>query len=603
MTKYALSFTTALAIALPTIAQEDPGVEEFIITGTRIPTALEHAVTAVSLITAEDIEVGQFRLLSDALQLSPGVQVNRSGSFGSVTSVSIRGLPSELTKIVVDGVELNDPSSFENGFDFANLDTGDVERIEILRGAQSTLYGSDAIGGVINVVTRAPAQGLEGHGYVEGGSFGTVRGSASVRGGVEKLRAVATLSGARTSGISSADKANGNPERDGSRYINFSSKLRFEPVEGVSFDGILRYRDIKSEFDDVDFFLGPIDADNVTFSEELVGAGALTLETGILSNRLSFAYNQIDRRDEATFPFDGQGERLTYEYQGTLKAVDYATLVFGAERESDTSLVREGFGASDEIHITSGFALAQVEPTYWLSLSFGLRHDANSRFGNETTANGGGVVRLPFDIRLRGSYQEGFRAPTTSELSFNPNLRSELSSGWDIGLEHNFWEERAQISVTYFHQSVIDLIAFDLATFNFVNLEAFESEGVEIASVVEVLESLSFKGAYTYTDAQNLTTDSRALRQPKNRASITVNYQPIDALTLSSGIYFNGRELDVGDAVLKRYTTLSLRASYRIEEHLEVFGRVENATDTDYQDIDGFGTPGASAYAGVRARF
>jgi len=603
--KSPISIIAMLALSSQAGFAQEAIDDEIIITGTKIPTALEDAITAVSVITAEDIEIGQIRLLSDALTLTPGIQVNRSGSFGGVTSVSIRGLPSELTKLVVDGVEVNDPSTFENSFDLATFDTADIERVEILRGPQSTLYGSDAIGGVINVVTRTASEGLSGKAFVEGGSFGTIRGSATLRGGNDILSGAATFSGSHTDGISAADEDNGNSEDDAARYLTFSSKLRFTPVEDISFDTVFRYRDTRVEFDDFDFFLGPVDGDNVTKSEEWLGAVFLNIATfdEKLNHRLSVTYNKAEREDIATFAFDGEGERLSYEYQGDFKFDDRAVLLFGAERETDKSDVRLGFGASDEIHITSGYGLAQFQPLEWLELSFGLRHDANSRFGGETTASGGGAIQLPYGLRLRGSYQEGFRAPTTSELSFNADLRPERSTGWDIGLESDFERDDVRLSVTYFSQDVTDLISFDPFLFIPVNLQSYESEGVEVAVHFSLIESFSFDGAYTYTDARNISLESRALRQPKHRASFSANYKPIDRLQLSARLYFNGRELDFGQVDVDRFTTLSLAASYEISERLELFGRVENLTDKNYQDISGFGTPGASAYGGIRTRF
>jgi vitamin B12 transporter len=605
LVKLTLFSLSALAFSSQAGMAQEGVDDEIIITGTKIPTALEDAVTAVSVITADDIEIGQIRLLSDALILTPGVQVNRSGSFGGVTSVSIRGLPSELTKLVVDGVEVNDPSTFENSFDLATFDTADIERVEILRGPQSTLYGSDAIAGVINVVTRTASDGLSGKAYVEGGSFGTIRGSATVRGGNEILSGAATFSGAYTDGISAADKDNGNEENDAARYLKFSSKLHFAPVEDISLDGVLRYRDTRVEFDEFDFFLGPIDADNVTKTEEWLGAVFLNIGTldGRLNHRLSVAYNKAEREDIATFAFDGEGERLSYEYQGDFKLNHKATLLFGAERETDKSQVFLGFGASDEIHITSGYGLAQVQPVEWLDLSFGLRHDANSRFGGETTASGGGAIHLPYNVKLRGSYQEGFRAPTTSELSFNSDLDPEKSTGWDIGLEMAFNRDDIRFAATYFSQGVTDLISFDPLLFIPVNLESYESEGVEVTASYSPVEELSFEGSYTYTDARNISLDSRALRQPKHRALLTINYRPIEKLQLSTRVYFNGRELDFGQVDVDRFTTVSFNASYGLSESVEIFGRVENLTDKNYQDIAGFGTPGASAYGGIRTRF
>lgn len=576
--------------------------DEIIITGTRFPTTIDEAITAVSVITAEDIELGQFRLLSEALKQVPGVQITRSGSFGGVTTTSIRGLPSELTKVVIDGIDQNDPSTFENTSNIATVDTADIERIEILRGPQSTLYGSDAIGGVINIVTRPAQQGLEGRASIEAGSFGAVRGNATLRGGWETLSTATTISAGRIAGISSAEKANGNSERDGSRDLTVSSKVRITPFEDISLDGVFRYRDTRVEFDDFDFFLGPIDGDNVSNTQEIFSAAFLNIGQleSLFQHRLSFTYALTERQDLATFAFDGEGERLSYEYQAHYRPIQELELIAGAERQIDKSRVVLGFGTTDQITITSGFGLVQFEPLEWSHLSVGIRHDANSRFGGETTFSGGGWIRLSENAKLRGAYQEGFRAPTTNELAFNPILRPEKSTGWDISLEGGVWRDRITLIATYFRQDIKELISFDPFLFIPVNLESFQSQGVELAINAELFEGLDVKGAYTYTDAENVSQNSRALRQPRHRANLTLSYFPTDDWALSTNVFFNGREVDFGQIGVDAFVTLGLKASYRLNERWEIYGRIENATDSDYQDIAGFGTAGLSTFAGIR---
>ncbi len=579
--------------------------DQIMVTGTLIPTPVNQEGRSVSIITAEDIELRQHRFVFEALQEIPGVQVTRSGSFGSSTDVSIRGLDSDQTLVIQDGVVLNNPGSFGNSFNFANFDTSDVERIEVIRGAQSTLYGSDAIGGVINIVTKDGSEGFGSSGFVEGGSFGTFRGTATVRGGTRKVSGRATVSGITTRGFSSAEEANGNTEDDGFENITFSAKGRFQPLETLRLNGVVRYQNSENEFDG---FAGqPVDADEVSQTEELALGGFATLETfsGKLNHCASMTYTRVDRLNltDGQPSFDSLGTRISYEYQATTKPLEQATLLFGAEHDVQEATTEVGFGGNQEIKTTSGYGLLQVTPHERVMLSAGIRHDSSSDFGAKTPFNGAGAVQLPgIDLTLRGSYSEGFRAPTAGELIFNPDLFAEYSSGWDIGLERSFWSERVRLAVTYFDQQVEDLIAFDLAEFTFVNIQEFETSGVETSAHLIPHDKLVVDLNYTYLDAFNVSTTITAGNQPKHRFNAAIAWTPMNRLTLSSSVLFNGQELD-RSFTLDSFTLVTLRAEYALTDQLDFTVRIENLTDVNYQDNAGFGTAPLSAFAGLRMRF
>ncbi|RME68361.1 MAG: TonB-dependent receptor, partial [Alphaproteobacteria bacterium] len=450
---------------------QDEDFDTLIITGTRIPTPASQEGRSVSIVTADDIELRQQRFLFDALTAVPGVQVTRSGSFGALASVSIRGLSSSQTLAVQDGIVLNNPATFDNSFNFANFDTSDIERIEVIRGAQSTLYGSDAIGGVINIVTKDGRDGLGGAGFLEGGSFGSFRGAASLYGGSDVLSGRATISGTTTSGFSSADAANGNTEDDGFDTIAVSAKGRYQLASRLQFEAVLRYQDSKNEFDS--FTFQPVDGDEVGKTQELTVGGFATLQTfaGKLGHRASVSYTRVDQLNlsDGIASFDSLGTRIAYEYQATAKPVAGITLVAGAEYDVQESQTRVGFGGNQKIKTSSGYGLLQVQPHERVTLSAGVRYDTSGDFGSETTLSGAGAVKLPLvGFVLRGSYSEGFRAPTAGELGFNPNLFAEFGTGWDIGLSRALLNGRVHVSATYFSQHVRDLIAFDLPAFTFI---------------------------------------------------------------------------------------------------------------------------------------
>ncbi|MEL7546126.1 MAG: TonB-dependent receptor [Pseudomonadota bacterium] len=587
--------------------EDDGRLEAIIVTGTRFETPLDQVGRSVSVLTADDIEIRQQRFVFDALNAVPGVQIIRSGSFGALSSVSLRGLPSDQTLVVQDGVVLNNPASFGNGFNFANFDTVDIERIEVLRGAQSTLYGSDAIGGVINIVTKDGRDGFGADTFIEGGSFGTFRGAASVLGGNDLASGRVTVSGITTRGFSTADEANGNTEDDGFDNITVSSKGRFQPLENLAFDGLIRYQDSENEFDGFDFVTGATDADEVAETQELSVAGFAThtLLNGRVENRVSVTYllnDQVNLSDGVP-SFDAEGTRISAEYQGTVRPADWITVIAGAEYDRQESQVEVGFGGNQEIETISGFGLVQFQPVSFVTLNAGVRHDASPDFSDETTFSVSGVIEVPqTGTLLRGSYAEGFRAPTAGEFSFNPDLFAEFSDGWDIGLEQPLFDGRARFTLTYFDQAIDDLIAFDLEAFTFVNIQEFSSDGVEVALDARVTDWLTVNAAYTHTDAVNLSTEIAAGNQPDDRFAVEFAAEPTDRLSLSLGITYNGEEED-GANILDDFVLVNLRGAYALTDKLELFARIENLTDANYQDNFGFGTAPLSGFGGVRARF
>ncbi len=597
--------TAQIAAAQSTTNQAAQDRDTIIVTGTRFEMPLDQVGRSVSVINKQEIERRQQRFLYDALNTTPGIQVTQSGSFGALASISLRGLPSNQTLVVQDGVVLNNPSSFGNTFDFANFDTAVIERIEVLRGAQSTLYGSDAIGGVINIVTKDGRDGFGGEAFLEGGSFGTYRGAASLLGGNDIASGRLTLSGVRTNGFSSADEANGNVEDDGFENVSISSKARLAPTDNLSVEFVAQYQDSENEFDS--FTTVPVDGDEIGESEELSIAGFVTHQSfdGRLENQISISFLRNNRvnRTNGLPTFDALGTRISYEYQGTAKLTDWISVIAGAEYDHQESEVVVGFGGNQEIETISGFGLLQIQPVTFVTLNAGIRHDASSEFSDETTFSISTAIAVPQTGTIfRGSFAEGFRAPTAGELGFNPTLFAEFSDGWDIGVEQPLFDGRARFTATYFNQNIDDLIAFDLAAFTFVNVQEYSTKGVEIALDAYINDWLSVAASYTYTDAVNLSTSIAAGNQPNDKFSIELAMQPTDKLSISVGGTYNGEELD-GATVLDDFFVLSLRGAYAISDQFTVFARVENATDADYQDNFGYGTAPASVFGGVKARF
>ncbi|MEO1135687.1 MAG: TonB-dependent receptor [Pseudomonadota bacterium] len=586
-------------IAQP-FAQDVP--DEITVSAMRAPTLISQTGSSVSLITSEDIAARQYAYLSDALRDAASVAIARNGGVGGVSSARIRGAASGQTLVVIDGVVVNDPAAPQGGFNFANLDAADIDRVEILRGPQSLLYGADAIGGVIAITTKRQGAG----GFIEGGSFGTVRANAALAfenaGHFGRL----SITGARTNGISRAD---GGAERDGFRTLAGSA------LAGAQFSdhwrGEITIRASASEAD-IDGFPPPdfalADTTEIEQTKDLLLAGRLLQSFDGFDGALSVSYNLIDRenRDSGASIFTAKGDRLTADYLAAIRLEERWRLIAGAEVEKSAADVS---GVDESVETGAVFALVEFKPTDAITVSAGGRRDEFSNFEGATTARVAGVWNVLAGLNVRASWGEGFRAPTLFELNFdqfgvvpNPDLRPERARGFDIGIEKLLGRDNQhRLAVSFFRTRVRDQIAFDSPASGYFNIAEARSRGVEVEGSVMIRPELSLDLTYSYTDAINTETGLPLLRQPKHKGAIIATYQPTERLSISASGIFNGRESDI-PSPNNGFIRLDLRAAFALSEKLEVYGRVENVTDTDYQDISGYGEAGAAAYGGLRVR-
>lgn len=609
-----LKYSAAALVLLPVPAFAD---DDIVVTASGFEQRRSETGQAISVLDEERLEELQSVSISDALRTLPGIAVATRGPVGSQSSVFIRGGNSSQTLVLIDGVRINDPSSPNAAFDFGALLTGNIGRVEVLRGPNSIIWGSQAIGGVINVQSLAPTEDLVARAGVEYGYADSVRASANLSGTSGSVEG--SFGGAfyRTDGISALA---GGTEKDG--YDNWSAngRLKVNLAANIALDFRGYYNRGTIEYDSP--FGAGANALPVSRNRQFVGyVGAqFDLAGGRLRNRISYARTDITRigTDPVVFSFnnfDVKGTIDRFEYHGSYDIADAATLVFGAEHERTfASTSFEGAPADRARNrVSSGFGQVILRPVKGLTLTGGIRHDDYSDYGGQTTL-GANIAYTPNDGKtvVRATYGEGFRAPTLSEGQppfGNPDLKPETARNFDIGTEHRFLDGKAQVYVTYFNRKSTDLIAFSFTTFQSENIDRVRSEGVELGFAVQPTDRLSLQANYTLTNAINRSAGAnfgnRLALRPQHLGSFTADWQTPWRLKVGATLLLAGDSFDNASNTVRLdgYALAHLRAAFPVSDRFELYGRVENVFDTDYVQVAGYNSYRRNAHVGVRATF
>ena len=624
---------TVSSIAVATAAEgaDSPdSVEAVIVSATRLPTPESQVASSVTVITAEDIAARQERSLTDILKDVPGLNVIRTGGPGGQAAVYMRGTNNNHTKVLVDGIDVSDPSSSNASFDFSQFLTQDIERVEVLRGPQSGLYGSDAIGGVINIITRSGQGPAQWQASAEGGSFETFNQTAGVRGSTEQFHYSANVehfhSGATP--VTPLELLAPGEERNDDYYDNLTAatKLGYDVLQNFDVGLVARYTNTHLRVTGDDFSTFPsfpaAQQARATTSEYYGRATAhLVLLEGFLDQTLGVSYTR--KRTSTLEPDSPQesldtGERTKIDWQGALKFTPAHTLVLGAEHARDS--ISEPISAAN--NIDSGYAELQSQLLEGLYAAVNARYDKNDRFGGKVTYRVAPAYTIPgTGMKLKASVGSGFKAPTLSELfqSFpdfffiaNPNLRPETSTGYDLGVEQALVGQTLRVGVTYYSNRIRNLIvaapAADGINLSYANVGRARTNGVESFVAYSPIEVVTLRADYTYTQATDDGTDQELLRRPKHKVSLNAGWQVTHALslnatvlTLSSWIDGN-RDFSIPRLSAPGYTVVNLAASFDVNRHLSVFGRIDNLFDRHYQNPVGFLQPTVGAFAGIRAQ-
>ncbi|HEX5059183.1 MAG TPA: TonB-dependent receptor [Kofleriaceae bacterium] len=614
-------------------------LERVVVTANREAQPLSHVGDSVTLIEPAEVRASQKLAISDLLATTPGITVSRNGGLGTSTQLRIRGAESDQTVVLIDGVKLNDPSSAGGGFDFGNLLTGDYMRIEVLRGPQSTLWGSQAIGGVINVVTTVPEGPLLAEYSAEGGERGSATVRARAEAGGERFAWRVAGQYLTTDGVSALNDDRGGHEKDGYRNVGANVRGLWRITDAVSAELRTTYSSGRADFDG---FPAPnfelTDTREYSDTDELVAYTGVNaaMFAGRLQNRFGFAYTDTDRENidpHSPVPttFDASGSNQRWEYQGTLTLTDRIGGVFGLESERSELDTRSPsvFDPNPvplvhDARLDSIYAQLTVAPIETLTLTGGMRYDDHDTFGSESTGRATLAWAATPTTIVRATYGEGFKAPTLFQLFSdfgNEDLAPERADAWDAGVEQHLLNDALVLSATYFGRntrSMIDFVSCFPATdprcatrpFGFYdNVAKTEADGIELGLTAHLGERLRIDANYTDMDTTNRTPGANFGRELPRRPGQVFNGEVTYAwpigLTTTVAVLDVSRNFDnpSNTVVVDGYTVVDFRASYALRADLELFGRIENAFDEEYETIARYGTPGRGVFVGVRQTF
>ncbi len=627
---YALATSVAvgaLGFGLSTFAhaQSNQELPEIVVESAGLaPAAGDETGSVHSVITGEELERRQIRHAADALRQIPGVAVSQSGGSGSMAQVRIRGAEANHVVVRIDGVEVNMLS--DGGFDFSTLLTADIERIEVLRGPQSGVYGSNALAGVINIVTKKGKGPARASVSAEAGSFNTRGATASASGGSDKGYLSVTASGQKTDGYNISRFGN---EKDGSEQKSIFARGGISPTENFRVDAMARLQENHNDFD-LDLY-DPITWASDGLLDDTVGdknirrqrMARISAEIDTLNkhwkHKLFADYLDDDLTAKGMYPSFNNGDRQHYGYESS---VIINTPSFFNARHTITGLAErkmESFETNfiDVSREQDGFA-AEYRGEFGgvLFLTGNVRRDLNDAFDDATTyRTSASYFVKQTNTRLHASYGKGVTNPTFFEqfgyfgtYTGNPDLTPEKSIGWDAGLEQTFLDGVVKVDVTYFKADLTNEIV-DIYTTSINADGVSKRQGVEVKLSLKPSENWNVTGAYTYTDTKDPDGLSE-IRRPKHAASLNVNYMFADGRgNVGAGLIYNGKMEDTiynglnPRVTLDDYLLVNVAASYKLDDRITLFGRVENMLDTDYEEVYGYTSAPAAAYAGLKVEF
>lgn len=628
---------------------------EVVVSATKTPVPIGQVTSAVEVISGDELERKKIKTVIEALRLAEGVFASSSGGPGTNASVKMRGAFARHTMVLIDGAIVNSPT--DGIFDFSSLMTDNIERIEILRGAQSMLYGSDALGGVINIITKKGSGRTKVGAFMEYGSFASLREGAQVSGASGIVDYSLSLSRWDTSSVSAVNYRRGATERDGFHNWQGSGRVGVSLPKNGRLEFNARWWNSDLHFDDFAFDGNPTDhfgskqtkrnlivsgiyeqpitnrwSQKLTVAqanERLLAKNGPTGRNVVTGETVSPSPNCVTFTSECFFPFNTDLETLNrrLEWQHNVQVSKELLLTGGYQFREETGDATGFYGnATPNKRIAShaGFAQAQVNLFERLFLTGGVRHDSFNVFGDATTYRlSGGFLIRETGTKWRASYGTGFKAPSLNDLFFqgfgNPNLQPEKSKSADVGVDQSLLDGKLKLGIGYFWNRFENLITnlsvpsavCPAVTFGFcpVNVASAKTQGWEASFTYELMRGLEFRGQYTMTMTRGYSVpgrpgDTRLPRWPFDQASVGISYQPFDPARINLDYRFVGaRSNDTANTKAQTqgsFGVVNLSGTYDVTGQWQVFARVENLLNQQYEEILYFGTPIRSVFGGVK---
>jgi vitamin B12 transporter len=631
---------SCLAISAPALADQTPELATVVVSANRVATPEDQVAASVAVIDAATLKSRQTVILAEALADTAGVTLVRNGGPGQTTTLRIRGAESEQTVVLLDGVRLNDPASPGGGFDFSNLLAGDVASVEILRGPQSTLWGADAIGGVVSISTTAPTAALTADASADVGGNDTRYGRASAGGSVGRLSWRIAGSYYQTSGVSAVAPQFGGKEKDGALNATGSARFDLQLNDWASLDLRLWAASAKAAFDGFPpptySFADTYEYGESRQSSTYAGLKLVGLDKAV-TTRFSVQDMRLDRDnfDPTQSPrktFYARGESQTLAWQSEVNLAPDIVAVVGAEHErSDLRTASPASWDPNPTPLTassdlnSAFVSGRARLARGLTLSLGLRQDDHDRFGGHGTATAGAAYTPDDGVTvIRTSFGQGFKAPTLYQLYGdygNQGLKPETANGYDLGITRRLiggavslaaevWRRDTRQQIGFFgcYPTVTPLCASRPFGY-YDNVASAWAEGVEAELKARLTDAVTVTANYSHVDTENRSPGSdfgKALpRRPQDTAFVDASWNLPHGATLAASVRYSGEAWNntANTVLLKAYVLADLRASLPLSPGVELYGRVENLFDRTYQTAYQYGSVGRTAYLGVRARY
>jgi vitamin B12 transporter len=608
---------------------------DVVITATKTRTNTLEIANSISIIDSTEISNSNSNNVFDVLKNETGISFTQQGGNGTLSNIYIRGANSSHTLVLIDGVEVNLTNDPSGVYDFSALPVDNINRIEILRGPQSTLYGSDALAGVVNIITKKGNGSPKFSLITEGGTYNTYKLSAGLNGSIQRFNYAATLSKTGSDGFSAASEKYGNTEKDGYNFDNLSAVLGYGLSDNAEINLYTRFTKSKSDYDQHGGMYG--DDPTYVFNQEefsIRGEGKIQSLDGKWDQKFGLSFIRNVRK----YSYDTSAASIYYSnslYDGRKYKLDWQNdiqlnksnlLTAGAEFEIEEALSEyyaytylsppDFYSAipKRDANTIGVFLQDQMNYDEKYFATLGVRLDHQNKFGSEFTYRFSPAYMIwETGTKIKGAIGSGFKAPSLYYLYDpaygNENLKPEKSLGWEFGVEQYLFKQSMSFGATYFYNKFTDMFGFDYITFKTININQALTKGVELFIQARPVDGLNVKINYTFTDAKDKSPnsadyDKKLLRIPENKSGLFISYSFMPKANINADIIRVGAREDIDFSTyqrieLKGYLLINLAAHYDIFDFLRLNARVENLLNTDYEEVFGYGTAGLSFYGGI----